>query len=75
MAKKIKSDVKYETTKVMEANATSSKEDNHVMHTLDGSMSTVWEENSPGGGVGEVLSYKFVSDAYWENFNCEWRYI
>lgn len=56
-----KSDVKYETTKVMEANATSSKEDNHVMHTLDGSMSTVWEENSPGGGVGEVLSYKFVS--------------
>ncbi|HES0552944.1 TPA: nicotine adenine dinucleotide glycohydrolase [Streptococcus pyogenes] len=56
-----KSDVKYETTKVMEANATSSKEDNHVMHTLDGSMSTVWEGNSPGGGVGEVLSYKFAS--------------
>ena len=56
-----KSDVKYEMTKVMEANATSSKEDKHVMHTLDGSMSTVWEENSPGGGIGEVLSYKFAS--------------
>ncbi|EHI69696.1 NADase-type glycan-binding domain-containing protein [Streptococcus ictaluri] len=56
-----KSAVKYESTKVMEANATSNKEDNHIMHTLDSAMHTSWEENSPGGGVGEVLSYKFDS--------------
>ncbi|WMB28846.1 N-acetylglucosamine-1-phosphate uridyltransferase [Streptococcus didelphis] len=56
-----KSAVKYEATKVMEANATSNKEDKHIIHTLDGSMHTTWEENAPGGGVGEVLSYKFHS--------------
>lgn len=51
----------YDSTTVVEATVSSSKENKPIMHTLDSSMKTAWEDDSPGNGVGEVLSYKFDS--------------
>ncbi|WP_444812203.1 NADase-type glycan-binding domain-containing protein [Streptococcus canis] len=59
--KKAKKSKNYDSTTVVEATASSSKENKHIMHTLDSSMKTAWEDDSPGNGVGETLSYKFDS--------------
>ncbi|WP_461258378.1 NADase-type glycan-binding domain-containing protein, partial [Streptococcus canis] len=59
--KKAKKSKNYDSTTVVEATASSSKENKHLMHTLDSSMKTAWEDDSPGNGVGETLSYKFDS--------------
>ncbi|KPJ22777.1 NADase-type glycan-binding domain-containing protein [Streptococcus phocae] len=52
---------RYDTTKVVKAKASSSKKNKHIIHTIDSSMDTAWEEDAPGSGIGEVLSYKFDS--------------
>ncbi|MGG6795938.1 UNVERIFIED_CONTAM: hypothetical protein KB582_09025 [Streptococcus canis] len=56
---KLKKAKNYDSTTVVEATASSSKENKHIMHTLDSSMKTAWEDDSLGNGIGETLSYQF----------------
>ncbi|WP_284120550.1 hypothetical protein [Streptococcus canis] len=43
--KKTKKAKNYDSTPVVEATASSSKENKHIRHTLDSSMKTAWEDD------------------------------